>query len=223
MEALRADHLDLDRSTSTTPPRAGERATARTVLLVVGTLVVLALIAGGVLLAGREDSAIDSSSNETLTADSDAESSGDAMSKETAGSSGEPIPTFTAQLRGGGTLDSSDITGPAMVQVYASWCPSCQAHAPDVATVQEEFAGDLRAYYVNVEDEAGPAADFLEEYGWADAEVLIDDDRSIAGAFGLTGQPHTIFIDADGNVAEVLPGGGSLEQLRAGAEQVTGA
>lgn len=176
-------------------------------LVAVVAAVLLATVVAGVVLASGGDGI----------------GSRDAASTNDGGSVAvdpRPVPEFTADLRGGGTLASDEIEGPAMIQVFASWCPSCQAHAPLVTQVQEEFGDDLRAYYVNVADEAGPAAGFLDDHGWRDAPVLVDDDRSIAGAFGLTGQPHTIFLDADGNVVEVLPGGGELGALQAAARRV---
>lgn len=167
----------------------------------------------GVLSAGTGDSL------EVVSTPVESASAGDDGAAASADES-NPIPEFTAELRDGGTLDSADVTGPAMIQVFASWCPSCQAHAPLVVQVQEEFDG-LETYYINVADDAEPAAEFIAKYDWATSPVLIDDDRSIASAFGVTGQPHTIFIDADGNVADVLEGGGELGALQAAAERVT--
>jgi thiol-disulfide isomerase/thioredoxin len=182
-----------------------EHAAGRPLLLVVLALLV-AGIAAGVLVA--RGGGIDAP---------------DQTRSGTGASSGQParaMPQFTATLRDGGTLASTDIKGPATIQVFASWCPSCQSHAPLVAQLQEEF-DSLGAYYINVADEAAPADRFLDRYRWADAPVLVDDDRSISNAFGLNGQPHTIFVDADGKVAEVFPGGGELAALRAAAERVT--
>jgi hypothetical protein len=51
--------------------------------------------------------------------------------------------------------------------------------------------------------------------------VLVDDDRAIASAFGLTGQPHTIFIDADGDVSDVLQGGGELGLMQRAADNAS--
>jgi thiol-disulfide isomerase/thioredoxin len=191
------------------PDHSTESAAARTWIIAAAATLLLVAVVGGVLVA-RDSDGIDASSTST-TSDEPAQA---------AEADARPIPEFTADLRDGGTLDSADITGPAMIQVFASWCPSCQAHAPLVAQVQDEFDG-LETYYVNVADDAEPAAGFIAEHDWATSPVLVDDDRSIASAFGVTGQPHTIFIDADGNVADVLEGGGELGALQAAAERVT--
>ena len=179
----------------------------RKLLLV--SLVLVAVVIGGVF-ASRGGTTVRETASVTTTFDT----------VEAADDPARAVPTFTADLRGGGTLDSTELQGPAMIQVFASWCPNCQAHAPNVARVQQEFDG-LETYYVNVADDASPAAGFIDEYEWADSPVLVDDDRSIASQFGLTGQPHTIFLDGDGNVAEVLEGGGELGAMRSAARRVT--
>lgn len=190
--------------------RTAERAAARPWLLLVAAAVLILVVAGGIAVSRDAGLSTATSSSET-GGDTDASSGAeDARS----------VPEFTAQLRSGGSIDSSELQGPAMIQVFASWCPACQAHAPSVAEVQSEF-GDLETYYINVADDADPAAAFIDEHGWADSPVLVDDDRSIAGEFGLTGQPHTIFLDADGEIAAVLEGGGELGAMRAAAERVT--
>ncbi len=174
--------------------------------LAVVAAIVVVLVAVGVFVAAGGDG-IDTDS-----------SGGDGAATATS-TEVRALPQFTADLRGGGSLESADIEGPALIQVYASWCPTCQAHAPDVAKLQEQYDGELAVYYLNVADEAGPAQSFIDQYGWADGPVLVDDDRQVEGAFGLTGQPHSIFVDGDGNVVDIVQGGGSLEQLRDGAEQ----
>lgn len=195
-------------------PRIDEHAGARPWLLVIVAAVLVLAVVGGIVAArdGRGIGSSTSGGTETVATDD--------ATREAGGAASRAVPEFTAQLRSGGSIDSADLEGPAMIQVFASWCPSCQAHAPSVATVQSEFDA-LRTYYINVADDAAPAAAFVDEHRWADSPVLVDDDRAIAGAFGLTGQPHTIFLDADGEIADVLEGGGELAAMRAAAERVT--
>ena len=202
-------------------PRPAEAAKAKVGPLAIVAALVVVVVAVGIVLATRGDG-IETDSGSASSADAAATDSPGTPDGPATSTDAVPMPAFTADLRGGGTLDSADIEGPAMIQVFASWCPTCQAHAPDVATVQGEFDGKLGAYYINVADDGGPAQQFIDRYKWMDGPVLIDDNRDIAGEFDLIGQPHTIFVNADGAVTDIFKGGGSVDDLRMAAERVTG-
>ncbi len=102
--------------------------------------------------------------------------------------------------------------GPQILVFLAHWCPHCQAEVPELVE-----AGNSADWPDNVEvvgiatatlerPENYPPSEWLERENWQ-WEVLADDeDTAAASAYGLSGFPFTVFVDADGNVALRLSG-----------------
>jgi cytochrome c biogenesis protein CcmG/thiol:disulfide interchange protein DsbE len=110
---------------------------------------------------------------------------------------GKPVPTLTAPLLEGGppvTL-ASQIKGPALVNLFASYCAPCIIEAP---LLDEMKARGARIVGLAQKDEPANTARFLERYGDPFAVVL--DDRAGMGVieFGATGIPETFVIDSNG-------------------------
>ena len=179
---------------------------SRIIILIVAVLVVGA-IAIGVSRSG--DASLDTAASEATV-----------EAAQTASESGKQkgLPEFAGELFGGGTLASSDIKGPAVIHIYGSWCPSCASGAPAFAQLQREQP-DLNYYYVAVEDEKAATKAFAKEYGWKPAPTIDDASRDVETAFGLSGQPHTVFVNEDGAIT-VHQGPGSFGDLNMLAEQI---
>jgi thiol-disulfide isomerase/thioredoxin len=128
------------------------------------------------------------------------------------------LPSFDAKLVTGKSITNGDITGPTVIHVFGSWCPTCQSEAPAFASFQREFP-NASWKYIAVEDDPDAAEGFLKEYGLQDGSIVNDSDRSLATKFGLRGQPHTIFVDANGRYV-VLQGPGSVGDLTARANEI---
>lgn len=159
----------------------------RALVLVLAALVVLAAVAVGV--SQRDSADIGNGSRDAR----------------------DELPAFEGQLFSGGTLASSEITGPAVIHVFGSWCPTCQGEAPDFAKLQEQRP-DLDYVYIAVEDRERGVDDFFAEYGWKRGPVIDDAGREIEDQLGLTGQPHTIFVARDGSI-ETHRGPGTFDEL----------
>lgn len=64
---------------------------------------------------------------------------------------------------------------PAIIDFWADWCAPCKAVAPVLEELSEEYAGKLKVYKVNTEQE-----------------------QELAGVFGIRSIPSLLFIPADG-------------------------
>jgi thiol-disulfide isomerase/thioredoxin len=129
------------------------------------------------------------------------------------------IPHFTAELIDGSPFASSEIEGPAVIHVFASWCPTCNQGAPTFAGFQQAH-DELNWYYIDVADAPAAARDYLEKYHMRDDVPMINDpDREIEGKFGLTGQPHTLFVDARGNIVGKVAGNAGRSTYEDGAAE----
>ena len=103
-------------------------------------------------------------------------------------------------------LDGTDgasingIKGPAIINVWGSWCGPCKEEMPILRSFYEKAQGKLALIGVNVEEASiEDGRKFVENYGitWPN---LYDADGKSRAYFGM-GVPVTWFIAADGNVA----------------------
>ena len=103
-------------------------------------------------------------------------------------------------------LDGTDgasinrIKGPAIINVWGSWCGPCKEEMPILRSFYEKAQGKLALIGVNVEEASiEDGREFVENYGitWPN---LYDADGKSRAYFGM-GVPVTWFIAADGSVA----------------------
>ncbi len=123
---------------------------------------------------------------------------------------GSPAPDFELEDVNGAKYKLSDFQGKAvLLNIWATWCPPCQAEIPDLIEVQNEYGGDDFTIMSISVDEApvSEVRDFASDIG-INYPVLIDDGKTaqtyIANAGGI---PETYFIDKEGNVAYFIYGG----------------
>lgn len=110
-------------------------------------------------------------------------------------------------------FDGNEVTisgGPHLILFAAHWCSHCQAEVPEVVSWLE--AGSLPSNIpltvistaVDITGPNFPPSEWLSDFP---QPVLVDSEqRSAAGAYGLTSFPYWVAIDADGNVAWRQPG-----------------
>ena len=121
---------------------------------------------------------------------------------------------FLASLEGSGR--------PAVVNVWASWCLPCRSEAPLLAAAARTHGEEVRFVGVVVEDDAGPAGRFVEEFG-LDFEHWFDPDRRIPARLGGVGVPITYFVDAGGEIRSTHLGVLDERTLAFGIDELLGA
>ena len=102
-------------------------------------------------------------------------------------------------LDGKSTIDIGQIKGPALVNVWGSWCGPCKDEMPIFADFYSKYKEKVSLIGISVEEaDLQDARDFVELYGmsWPN---LNDPDGSTRGTLGM-GVPITLFIDAQGAV-----------------------
>lgn len=127
---------------------------------------------------------------------------------------GDPAPAFEAELLdGGGVLSSEDLRGqPVVMNFWASWCIPCEDEAPLFKEAHERYGDQISFLGVNIKDAKDDALEFDEEWGLEYPDVR-DENNRIFSDYGLTGQPETFFLDADGVIVEHVNGPVSPETL----------
>jgi thiol-disulfide isomerase/thioredoxin len=128
---------------------------------------------------------------------------------------GDTIPTVEGENFEGEPVTISPGGGNAQMIVFlAHWCPHCNAEAPRLA----EYLGDsggtpagtevtLVATGSRADAPNWPPSEWIDEMGLAGVRTLVDDEQaSAARAFGLSGFPFIVMVDADGQVVGRLSG-----------------
>jgi len=100
-----------------------------------------------------------------------------------------------ADMLTGEAVSLADYSGkPVVINIWASWCPGCNAEARALGAFAEAHP-EAAFVGINFQDSKGAAGDFYEAYGWTFPSVF-DPDGRIAFSLGLQGTPTTIFLDS---------------------------
>lgn len=119
---------------------------------------------------------------------------------------GKPVPAFShPTLYSNKTLTQDDFKGePWLLNVFGSWCPSCQYEHPLVTQLAQ--SGKIKVIGLNWKDEANDADQWLKRWGNPYHEILVDYDGDTAINLGVYGAPETFLIDASGTIVYKISG-----------------
>lgn len=90
------------------------------------------------------------------------------------------------------------IEGPALVNVWATWCVTCRYEHPYLLQLQRE---GIRIYGINYKDENSAAIKWLDRLGNPYLANIIDSEGRLGLDLGVYGAPETYIIDAQGKIA----------------------
>ncbi len=115
-----------------------------------------------------------------------------------AGSVGDALPAVAVTpLDGGAEVDLSQIEGPAVVNLWATWCAPCRKEIPDFQAVHEARGDTVRFVGINIGQGADEIGEYLGEIG-ATYDQFIDEEGFVQTELAATSMPTTVVIDADG-------------------------
>jgi thiol-disulfide isomerase/thioredoxin len=113
---------------------------------------------------------------------------------------GDPLPELTLTcFTGGSPVALRDISGPAVVNIWASWCPPCRKELPSFQRLHERAEGQLRVIGVNTQDSRSAAQSLGEDFG-VRFPMLFDQGKAFQRALERSAFPMTVFVGADGGV-----------------------
>ena len=102
-------------------------------------------------------------------------------------------------LGGGAPIAADSIVGPALVNVWGTWCAPCKKELPHLAHFLQQGDGSVQVIGIAVEEKSKETVKkFVETHGMS-WPILYDTHGSTRGKFGM-GVPVTWFIDANGKV-----------------------
>ena len=115
-----------------------------------------------------------------------------------------------------GSITLSDLRGqPVLINLWASWCPPCQAEMPAMQRVYEEYREqgfEILAINTTFQDDQDSAALFVSQKGLT-FPILWDFDRIVSNLYQTRAMPTSFFVDADGVIRDVIVGGPMSEAL----------
>lgn len=136
---------------------------------------------------------------------------------------GSVLPDFSAPGLFGGTVSWRDYHGvPAVLVLWAPWCPDCREELPLLAQVVGGFPGVRLVSIVTAPGELpGPTPErFMESHGLTFPVALDATDGRLADAFGLQGYPTIYYVGSDGAVSQVTVGATPEAEVRSAVQAI---
>jgi cytochrome c biogenesis protein CcmG/thiol:disulfide interchange protein DsbE len=112
---------------------------------------------------------------------------------------GKPMPDFTLPVLGqpGRQVSRADLVGkPFLINVWASWCPTCRIEHPYIEDLAASGAVDVVG--LNYRDDPNDAAAWLRQFGNPYSVIIADIEGDIALDLGVYAAPESFLVDADG-------------------------
>lgn len=136
---------------------------------------------------------------------------------------GEKAPAFSLETLVEEDFDLEEHLGkrPVVLDFWAVWCPPCRASLPKVAeTITALGDADLAFTTVNLGDTPEKVQDFLKSKDLESLPVALDSKRSAAKLYGVQSIPTMVFIDKEGNIAQVSVGAMTESALAAAIQKL---
>ena len=136
---------------------------------------------------------------------------------------GDPAPDFALpSLVGTGTVRLSDFRGtPVVLNFWASWCTPCRDEFPLLRAADLGAAGRYQIVGVDSRDQIRADARAFVKDEQAEWPNGYDGRDSVLRAYGVNGQPQTLFIDAEGTIVSRVAGPLTEQSLAANLRTLT--
>jgi peroxiredoxin len=125
-------------------------------------------------------------------------------------------PDFTLNTTSGESFTLSEQKGQAvLVNIWATWCPPCEAEMPAIEKMYKEYKDQgfiVLAVNSTSQDDPFNIAPFVEEHGLT-FPILLDETADVARSYQVRSLPSSYFINRQGIITEVVIGGPMSEAL----------
>lgn len=129
-------------------------------------------------------------------------SGGDGGGEGDGGEGARMLPDLTLGCLGDGEpVALRELRGPAVVNIWASWCGPCVDELPHLLRARDELGRQVRFLGIAISDRAGHARDWMSFNG-ATYPSLQDPSGSVRGPLRVPGPPVTLFLGPDGRIVE---------------------
>jgi cytochrome c biogenesis protein CcmG, thiol:disulfide interchange protein DsbE len=113
---------------------------------------------------------------------------------------GKDIPKFnkTLLLQAEKLVTEKNISGPALINIFGSWCPSCYHEHPYLMQLSTEH--NIKIYGLNYNDKRAAGAKFINDLGNPYEFVIFDDNGRLRIDLGVYGAPETFVVNSENKI-----------------------
>ena len=198
---------------------------------------IIAIVIGGAAIFAITSSGSDSTSTTSgisefsdITVTGEALPVFDSVSTATDTAIGLPAPVVSGKGFTGTEITTDGAGTPTLLVFLAHWCPHCQREVPLLVQWEKDGSTPTGVDVIAVATGTDPANPNFPPSEWLAREefpalwpVIADSaDKKAANAFGLSGYPYFVLVDAQGNVFKRLSGEIPMDELTAIIDQMIG-
>lgn len=199
---------------------------------------IIAIIIGGAAIVAISSSGSESTSSSgnisefsEITVVGEALPAFDSVSSATDAAIGMPAPVISGKGFTGTEITTDGAGTPTLLVFLAHWCPHCQREVPLLVEWEKDGKTPTGVDVIAVATGTDPANPNYPPSEWLAREefpalwpVIADSaDKKAANAFGLSGYPYFVLVDAQGKVFKRLSGEVPMDELTAIINQMIGA
>ena len=113
---------------------------------------------------------------------------------------GDALPDVEIEpLTGGAPISLGEVDGPAVVNLWATWCAPCRREIPAFEAVHLARGDTVQFVGINVGETSQQAAEFIAEVG-ATYDQYLDPKGFVSTGLEATTMPVTVVIDDAGRI-----------------------
>ena len=114
---------------------------------------------------------------------------------------GEQSPGFSYKDINGKTVTLADLKGkPVYIDIWATWCPPCRAELPYLKKLEEKYGDKIHFVSISCDMDKSKWEKMMKDQQLGGIQLHFGNDQELMQAYGVTGIPRFILLDANGKV-----------------------